>query len=115
MIDDGEMGWEGGECTRCGLDLDEGYCPNDRCPFSNCYQDEIRVDWKYPGNAEQKYIKNLIMTGTRVELLPHLKLWIRGAKFGEVVSITEGIARVRMDDPSVKRIQRIKIADLKKV
>jgi hypothetical protein len=54
-----EMGWEGGSCTRCGMDLDEGYCPNDRCPFSHCYQDEMIEDWKYPGRAEKAYIKKL--------------------------------------------------------
>jgi hypothetical protein len=54
-----EEDWEGGECTRCGLYLDEGYCPNDRCPFSHCYQDEITVTWKYPGRAEKAYIKKL--------------------------------------------------------
>jgi hypothetical protein len=53
------MGWEGGNCTRCGLALDEGYCPNDRCPFSHCYQDEMIEDWKYPGRAEKAYIKKL--------------------------------------------------------
>jgi hypothetical protein len=53
------MGWEGGSCTRCGMYLDEGYCPNDRCPFSHCYQDEMIEDWKYPGRAEKAYIKKL--------------------------------------------------------
>jgi hypothetical protein len=112
-----ENGWEGGQCTRCGLSLDDGYCPNDRCPFAHDYQDELAGIWKYPSRAEEKYINNLILEGMRVELLPHLKLWIRGAKFGEVVLInhTLGFAKVRMDDPAVKRIQKIKIADLKKV
>ena len=53
------MGYEGGNCTRCGLALDEGYCPNDRCPFSHTYQDEMVEDWAYPGKAEKAYIKTL--------------------------------------------------------
>jgi hypothetical protein len=58
--DDEELqGYEGGECTRCGLALDEGYCPNDRCPFADTYQDEMIEDWTYPEDDEQAYIETL--------------------------------------------------------
>jgi hypothetical protein len=53
------MGYEGGSCTRCGLSLDEGYCPNLRCPFSHTYQDEMIEDWTYPDDDERDYIASL--------------------------------------------------------
>jgi hypothetical protein len=51
--------------------------------------------------------------GTRVEIAPHLDLWMRGARYGTVVSVKDGIARVRMDHPQVKVLAKIKVEDLK--
>jgi hypothetical protein len=53
------QGYEGGECTRCGLALDDGLCPNDRCPFSDTYQDEMVEDWFYPEEDERAHIATL--------------------------------------------------------
>jgi hypothetical protein len=53
------QGYEGGECTRCGLALEEGLCPNDRCPFADSYQDELVEDWTYPEEDERAHIATL--------------------------------------------------------
>jgi hypothetical protein len=58
-VEEDLMGYEGGKCTRCGLTLDEGYCPNDRCPFSHTYQDEMVEDWTYPEEDERADIAAL--------------------------------------------------------
>ena len=52
---------------------------------------------------------------SRVELSPGYDLWMRGARFGVVRSIRDGIAKVKMDHPQVKRLVRIPVADLKPV
>jgi len=44
--------------------------------------------------------------GLRVELSPACDLWMRGAKFGTVVDVKQGLLVVRMDHPQVKRLQR---------
>jgi hypothetical protein len=53
------QGYEGGNCTRCGLALEEGLCTNDRCPFADTYQDEMVEDWKYPDDDERAFIAAL--------------------------------------------------------
>lgn len=42
--------------------------------------------------------------GARVELHPGCDLWMRGARFGEVVRVKGGIFTVRVD--GVKKLQR---------
>ena len=51
----------------------------------------------------------------RVEIAPHYDLWMRGAKFGIVVgqNLENGNLLVRMDHPSVKKLQAFPEADLK--
>ena len=56
-----------------------------------------------------------IQADRRVELHPGLDLWMRGARFGQVLGIMDGVARVKMDHPQVKRIQRIRVSDLKRI
>jgi hypothetical protein len=64
--------------------------------------------------------------GERVELLPHLDLWMRGARFGEVVgrhkpkytarngaAILTPIVSVKLDHPQVKRPVKFFVTDLK--
>lgn len=54
---------------------------------------------------------NIINIGSRIELAPHCDLWMRGAKYGTVTRITgtDDAARVhvRMDNPRVRKIQRL--------
>jgi len=57
----------------------------------------------------------MLAKGTRVELHPGYDLWMRGARFGVVVRVKDGVAQVRMDHPQVKRLQRVPVADLKEV
>lgn len=49
----------------------------------------------------------------RVEISPHYDLWMMGAKYGTIKSIKDGIAKIKMDHPQVKRLQRIPLEDLK--
>lgn len=53
--------------------------------------------------------------GTRVELSPAYDLWMRGARFGVVTKVKDGIASVRMDHPQVKKQQRVPVEDLKEI
>lgn len=53
-----------------------------------------------------------IEAGSRVELSPGYDLWMRGARFGRVRSIAEGVATVKMDHKGVKRLARIPVEDL---
>ena len=57
-----------------------------------------------------------VTIGRRVEIAPHFDLWMRGARTGVVRSINaNGIAKVKMDHPQVKRLARIPVEDLKPV
>lgn len=56
-----------------------------------------------------------IEKGCRVELSPSYDLWMQGARFGEVTSVGDEMASVRMDHPQVKRILRIPVKDLKRI
>lgn len=60
--------------------------------------------------------------GQRIEIGPHLDLWMRGARFGEIVQQSTAHApgelmrlRVRMDHPQVKRLAVIRVADIHRV
>lgn len=55
-----------------------------------------------------------IIENRGVELSPHLDLWMKGARFGVVLSIKDGIARVKMDHPQVKKIAKVKVEDLRR-
>lgn len=56
---------------------------------------------------QQKYI------GRRVELCPHLDLWMKGSRFGIIVGeAKDGRALVRMDNNAVRELQKIHICDL---
>ena len=55
-----------------------------------------------------------IRSGDRVEISPHIDLWMRGARFGEVKDVLGIMALVRMDHPQVKKLQEIPVADLKR-
>jgi hypothetical protein len=53
--------FEGAMCSRCDINLTfDGYCPNDRCPFSNTYQDESDGDWELPDKKERHYIETVV-------------------------------------------------------
>lgn len=41
--------------------------------------------------------------GDRVELHPGMDLWMRGARFGTVTSITDTLTVVKSDHPQVKK------------
>lgn len=51
--------------------------------------------------------------GSRVELSPHLDLWMRGATYGTVRRIEDQIAIVRMDNPRIRKLQRIPTGSLR--
>lgn len=53
--------------------------------------------------------------GHRVEIPPHYDLWMRGARFGVVVSTNSehGLTKVRMDHPQVRRLVTVHTSDLK--
>ena len=59
--------------------------------------------------------------GDRVEIHPGFDLWMRGAKYGIVRKVYDSpmegclCAEVRMDNTNVKRLQRFKLSDLKKI
>lgn len=44
--------------------------------------------------------------GARVELHPACDLWMRGARFGTVRAVKDGILLVRMDNPRIRKLQR---------
>jgi hypothetical protein len=51
----------GASCARCDLDLSfDGYCPNDRCPFADTYQDELTNSWVPPDDDERLYIETVV-------------------------------------------------------
>jgi hypothetical protein len=53
--------FRGASCCRCGLGLTyDGFCPNDRCPFSDTYQDESDGDWGLPDEKERRYIETVV-------------------------------------------------------
>lgn len=59
--------------------------------------------------------------GRRIELATHLDLWMRGARFGEIVMQSTAHKpgemmrlKVRMDHPQVKRLAVIHVADIGK-
>lgn len=54
-----------------------------------------------------------VAPGDRVEISPSHDLWIRGARFGEVVKIVEGVASVKMDHKAVKTHARVFVDELK--
>ncbi len=54
-----------------------------------------------------------VVVGARVEISPHYDLWMRGARWGRVERIWDGIATVKMDNTAVKKLQRFPVADLK--
>lgn len=53
------------------------------------------------------------LIGVQVELSPHLDLWMRGARFGKIRSVKDGIASVKMDHPEIRKLQRISLEDLR--
>jgi hypothetical protein len=56
----------GASCARCDLVLSfDGYCPNDRCPFADTYQDELTESWLSPDDDERFYIEIVIKPGLR--------------------------------------------------
>ncbi len=53
--------YEGAICGRCNVDLDsDGYCENDRCPFSSRHQDE-GVPFRLVDDDELNYIRTVVM------------------------------------------------------
>ena len=48
----------------------------------------------------------------RVEIPAHLDLWMQGARYGKVVGVAGDIAAIKMDNPNVKRIVRLRVEDL---
>lgn len=67
----------------------------------------VAVEIAYQGRFYYGWI-TLFGVGSRVELSPGCDLWMRGARFGTVDRIDEKrrVILVKMDHPSVKRLQR---------
>lgn len=57
-------------------------------------------------------LAHTIEPGVRVEIAPHYDLWMRGARYGVVRSVDDGVASVKMDHPGVRRLFRCSINDL---
>ena len=57
-------------------------------------------------------LAHTIKPGVRVEINPAYDLWMRGARYGVVRSVADGIAAVKMDHPGVQRLFRCSINDL---
>lgn len=57
---------------------------------------------------DEEYGKNIVI-GSRVELSPACDLWMRGAKYGTVTKVYNGIAIVKMSDPKIKKPQKIRV------
>ena len=54
--------YRGAICGRCNVDLDpEGYCQNDRCPFSARHQDEGGADDEPLDDEEWEYIQKVVL------------------------------------------------------
>lgn len=53
-----------------------------------------------------------IVAPCRVEISPHYDLWMQGARFGTVKSVTDGIATVEMDNSEVKTLQKFPVGHL---
>lgn len=49
-----------------------------------------------------------IEKGSRIEISPHYDLWMKGARTGTVVAILDSgsIAKVKMDNANVKKLQK---------
>lgn len=45
--------------------------------------------------------------GKRVEIHPACDLWMRGARFGTVTAVKDGVLLVRMDNARVRKLQRL--------
>lgn len=61
-----------------------------------------------------EYGENII-SGAGVELSPHLDLWMKWARFGEVLRIKDKVARVRLDidrKSGKSRLAWIRVEDL---
>ena len=57
--------------------------------------------------------KSAARVGQRVELSPHLDLWVRGARYGHISGFDRGLALVRMDHRSVRKLQRVPLDGLR--
>jgi hypothetical protein len=54
--------FQGAMCSRCDIDLTfDGFCPNDRCPFNERYQDEGPPDVQPVSPKEREYIERVIL------------------------------------------------------
>jgi len=69
-----------------------------------------------------RYKRSGSFVGRRIEIGPHLDLWMRGARFGTVVMQSTAHAagelmrlKVRMDHPQVKRLAVIHVSDIGKM
>jgi hypothetical protein len=53
------------------------------------------------------------MVGKRVELHPGMDLWMRGARYGTIHSVSrDGTYKLRMDNPHVRRLVRVRPEDV---
>lgn len=66
-----------------------------------------------------RYTRKGSFIGQRIEIAPHLDLWMRGARFGVVAWQSTAHKpgelmrlKVRMDHPQVKRLAVIHVADI---
>lgn len=53
------------------------------------------------------------MVGKRVELHPGTDLWMRGARYGTIHSVSrDGVYKIRMDNRRVRRLVRMRPEDV---
>lgn len=45
--------------------------------------------------------------GERVEISPACDLWMRGAKYGVIRNVKQGIVTIKMDHPSVNKLVKL--------
>jgi len=51
----------------------------------------------------------------RIEIHPRFDLWMRGAQYGRIHKVnTDGSIMIRMDNPRVRRLQRMRPDDVKR-
>ena len=106
------MAWIAHVCARNGL-LAGGKL---ECTSSTFASELEARDWVYAmsvgSDSEEGHVYG---PGVRVELAPSCDLWMRGARYGEVMAVNDhGIVMIRMDHKSVRKLQRLHASRLQR-
>lgn len=89
------------EIGRCGLAF-----------RADCLNPQAEISEK--GNISMSNIKEILAEGTRIELAPHLDEWMKGNRFGTVISfVGSDTIKIHMDKDRANRNRHIKLDDLR--